>query len=88
MFRIIGVHISDWTASKIYTLDAKSMNVLKGLSQPVHIYVMEETQRGLGSQQIHELMDNIRSANSKVQVEFHVESMTSKGEDEHMGGVE
>jgi hypothetical protein len=61
---------SDWTASGIYTLDSKSENVLKGLTQPVTIYVIEENRNLLASREIHELMDNIRSVNSKVQVEY------------------
>jgi hypothetical protein len=61
---------SDWTLSGIYTLDARSENVLKGLTQPVHIYVIEEDRNTLLSQETHELMDNIRSASDRVGVEF------------------
>jgi hypothetical protein len=61
---------SDWTATGIYTLDPKSQEVLKGLSQPVRIYVLEEERGTALSKETHELMENVRSASDKVQVEY------------------
>jgi hypothetical protein len=61
---------SDWTFQKIYTLDDRSESILKGLSQPVKIYVLEEERGTLLSKETHELMENVRSSSDKVQVEY------------------
>jgi len=65
----------DWTFQKIYTLDQQSENVLKGLSQPVTVYVLEEDRGTALSKETHALMENVRSASDKVQVEYLLRDM-------------
>jgi hypothetical protein len=65
---------SDWTSSKLYTLSDQSREVLKGLDRPVKIYFLYAS-RGFDQRypsyfdDVSTLLENVRGANSKVQVE-------------------
>jgi hypothetical protein len=66
----------DWTAEGMYTLDAKSQNVIQGLSQPLHVYVIEASRDTPLSRELHLLAGNLRSASDQVQVEYLLRDAT------------
>lgn len=59
----------DWTASSIYTLSPASKNLLADLKMPVKVYVIMSS-RDFVANEVRNLMDNIRNANDKVEVEY------------------
>src|SRR5437899_10702 len=61
---------SDWTEAGIYTLSSKSENVLKGLKQPVKVYVMEQQRGERFDVDMRDLMENARAVSDKIQAEY------------------
>jgi len=58
---------SDWTGSQIYTLNPRSVNILKNLDQPVTVTVISET-RGRAFAELENLLDNCLTVTDKLQV--------------------
>ncbi len=63
---------SDWTEAGIFTLSTQSENVLKGVDQPVKIYVIIEDRGTRFSAEMRDLLDNARSYTDKLSVEYLV----------------
>ena len=62
---------SDWTEAGIYTLSSKSEETLKGLKQPVTVYVMEQMRGDRFDTEMRNLIENARSvACDKIQAEY------------------
>jgi hypothetical protein len=57
---------TDWTASGMYTLGSRSVNLLKGLASPVKIYVLESER----NRDVKTLLDNVQGVTDKVQVQY------------------
>src|SRR5579885_2949346 len=66
---------SDWTEAGIYTLSSKSQNILRGLQQPVTVYVLE-TQRGERfDAEMRDLVENARAVTDKIQAEYVIRDL-------------
>jgi hypothetical protein len=63
---------SDWTEAGIYTLSSKSEQVLKGLKQPVTVYVMEQQRGERFDVDMRDLIENARAVTDKISAQFVV----------------
>ncbi len=59
----------DWTSSKLYTLSAKSLNILKGLHADVRVVVLMTPSTPLFSE-TKELLDRYQAASPRIKVEY------------------
>jgi hypothetical protein len=66
---------SDWTEAGIFTLSSQSENVLKGIDQPVKVYVIIEDRGTRFSAEMRDLLDNARSYTDKLSVEYLVRDL-------------
>jgi hypothetical protein len=66
---------SDWTEAGIFTLSGQSENVLRGLDQPVKVYVLLEDRGTRFSAEMRDLLDNARSFTDKLSVEYLVRDL-------------
>ncbi len=62
-------HRADWTASKLYTLSDKSLNIVGDLHEEIRIIVFMTPGSGLWPQ-VRELMDRYDAASDAIEVEF------------------
>jgi hypothetical protein len=63
---------SDWTEAGIYTLSSKSEQVLKGLKQPVTVYVMEQQRGERFDVDMRDLIENARAVTDRISAQFVV----------------
>jgi hypothetical protein len=61
---------TDWTEAGIYTLSSGSEQTLKGLQQPVKVYVMEQQRGDRFDVDMRDLMENARAVTDKIQAEY------------------
>jgi gliding motility-associatede transport system auxiliary component len=59
----------DWTSSKIYSLSAKTLNILKGITKDVRVVVLMTPTTPLFGE-TKELLDRYQAASSKIKVEY------------------
>jgi gliding motility-associatede transport system auxiliary component len=59
----------DWTSSKLYTLSAKSLNIVKGLHDDVRVVVLMTPSTPLFSE-TKELLDRYQAASPRIKVEY------------------
>jgi hypothetical protein len=59
----------DWTSSNIFTLNERSVNILKSVDQPTRIYALVPG-RSPESREIQALLNNARAFNSKITVKY------------------
>ncbi len=62
-------HRADWTASELYTLSDKSLNIVGDLQEEIRIIVFMTPGSGLWPQ-VRELMDRYDAASDSIEVEF------------------
>src|SRR5262249_30133844 len=60
----------DWTESNIYTLNERSINILKALDKPTKIYALVAGRNAIVSREIRTLLDNTRAINSNITVKY------------------
>jgi hypothetical protein len=61
---------TDWTRNRLYTLNPKSVNILKGLEKPFKVYMILDTRSDREYEDLSRLLNNIRAVNNKVQAEL------------------
>jgi hypothetical protein len=60
----------DWTQANIFTLNERSVNIIKSLDQPTKIFALVAGRNQLASREIRTLLDNARAVNSKITVKY------------------
>ncbi len=60
---------ADWTASNLYTLSEKSLNIVNDLEQPVRIIVFMTPTSSLWPQ-VHELLNRYDAASGQIEVDY------------------
>jgi hypothetical protein len=60
----------DWTQSGIYTLSDRSKGLLQALDKPAKVYAVLNSSGDVRMREVRTLLDNCRSVNEKLQVEY------------------
>ncbi|HEY1860434.1 MAG TPA: Gldg family protein, partial [Gemmataceae bacterium] len=60
---------ADYTDLKIYTLNPKSENILKGLDKPVKVYVILDSPDSVFANEVQNLENNIRNFSNQIRFE-------------------